>query len=144
MLAYLGDLWRWSSGWSYVGGSTTNGYNYPQVANYPGHRAYAGGWRDSNGDYFIHGGNEESGGDWANLYKFTSSTRRWSWLQGSNASFLDSDELAEGDLPRNAHGCAADNANRGWCFGGHRGFSKLHCRYILNNNKKKKINISFH
>jgi len=96
---YLNDLWQYSpsSGqWTWVGGSSSvnqNGIYGTQgigsTGNIPGSRIGEMSWMDSAGNLWLFGGFgfPASGiDDFLNdLWEYTPSTSKWTWLSGSNA-----------------------------------------------------------
>jgi N-acetylneuraminic acid mutarotase len=101
-LGYLNDLWLFnpSTGeWAWVGGSSTVGctgcgmlgiygtLGEADLANMPGGRSQAAGWTDSNGNFWLLGGDgyDSAGtnGTLNDLWEFLPSTREWAWMAGS-------------------------------------------------------------
>ncbi len=91
---YLNDLWEYSGGqWTWVSGSQVGGqpgtYGTQTVAaasNVPGGRSLLAAWADSNGNFWVFGGDGyDSNGkaDYLNdLWEYTGG--EWIWINGSN------------------------------------------------------------
>jgi len=60
------------------------------AGNIPGSRKYAISWSDSNGNFWLFGGNgfDSAGslGDLNDLWEFNPSTSEWTWMGGSNVA----------------------------------------------------------
>ncbi len=86
----LNDLWEFNpttKEWTWVSGSSTGNavgvYGTLGVAapsNVPGGRANAVSWTDSSGNLWLFGG----GGQFNDLWKFSPTTKEWTWVSGSD------------------------------------------------------------
>lgn len=138
-LGYLNDLWHYtpSTGlWTWVsGGSGENAsgvYGTQGTAaagNVLGARQAASSWIDASGELWIFGGyGYDSAGDLGalnDLWKFTPSTRQWTWVSGGagqNAFGVYGTEgtAAANSAPgaRQAANAWADSSGHLWLFGG--------------------------
>jgi N-acetylneuraminic acid mutarotase len=107
---YLNDLWEFNPStnqWTWISGSRTLGNSncyqpgiecsqpgiygtlgQSAALNVPGGRIGAVGAFDSNGNFWLFGGENNAGGiinDLNDLWKFNSQTNQWAWMSGSNA-----------------------------------------------------------
>lgn len=180
-LKFLNDLWKFDRSvneWVWVGGSSTlptqwttlgmvdafgqsGTYGQPgQYANgnMPGGRAYAAGWTDAQGKFWVIGGTGFDGSNVAgalnDLWKFDPSTNEWAWMGGSNSiggscvtSTTNSNVTycgqpgvygqvgleSSGNIPggRNSAVTWIDKNGNVWLFGGN-GFDSLDAQGILN------------
>lgn len=104
----LNDLWEYQPSlneWTWMGGSNTVGctvnqyqcgqsgvygtLGVPAPGNIPGGRQGASGWTDSEGNLWLYGGSTLNYNVWQaysfnDLWKFTPSTREWTWMGGSS------------------------------------------------------------
>ena len=91
----LNDLWLFNPStrqWTWEGGAST--VNQPGVygtlgspapANVPSARDSAGSATDSNGNFWLFGGQSQNSGYWLNdLWEFNPTTREWTWMAGSS------------------------------------------------------------
>jgi N-acetylneuraminic acid mutarotase len=93
----LNDLWEFNPTtklWIWISGSD----KYGQAGNYgsrgvsvpsdvPPARAKAVGWTDPNGNFWLFGGDGNGNLDRLNdLWEFSSNTKVWTWMSGSNSS----------------------------------------------------------
>ena len=148
-LGLLNDLWEFSpsTGWAWMGGSSTVGskggqpgtygtLGTPDVNNVPGGRQYAVSWTDSGGNFWLFGGNgyDSAGTSGAlhDLWKFDLSTKMWTWMSGTKT--IGNTTGAGGQLgiygtlgsfdPLNLPGSRqyavgwADSSGNLWLFGG--------------------------
>jgi len=104
-LGNLNDLWEFdqsSSAWAWIGGGESLHCNeshqcglsgvYGKLGkhdakNWPGGRTSAASWTDAEGGFWLFGGNgfdaKGNSGPLNDLWRFTSSTREWIWMNGS-------------------------------------------------------------
>ena len=97
----LNDLWEFNPTtkmWTWVSGSNTvpgaNGsqpgvygtQGVPATTNVPGGRFGAVSWIDSNGNFWLFGGNGQDApnGFLNDLWEFSPTTKMWTWMSGSN------------------------------------------------------------
>ncbi len=94
----LNDLWEFNPGvgqWTWVGGSTTvnaagvyGTKGTPAAGNVPGAREVAASWVDASGNLWVFGGSgfDSAGasGDLADLWEFSPTTGRWTWISGAS------------------------------------------------------------
>jgi N-acetylneuraminic acid mutarotase len=103
----LNDLWEFNPSygdWTWMGGSSTISYNastgyygqpgvygtlgWPAVANIPGGREWPVSWTDSNGNFWLFGGDGFDGSGtigWLNdLWEFNLATTEWTWMGGGS------------------------------------------------------------
>jgi N-acetylneuraminic acid mutarotase len=139
-LEYFNDLWEFdpsTNEWAWMGGSTTK-FNQSGVygtlgtaaaGNIPGSRKYAISWSDSNGNFWLFGGNgfDSAGslGDLNDLWEFNPSTSEWTWMGGSNVAGTSGVYGVEGTpAARNIPGARysssgwTDSKGNFWLFGG--------------------------
>ncbi|MGA2726325.1 MAG: hypothetical protein ABSE96_00840 [Terracidiphilus sp.] len=97
---WLNDLWEYNislNEWAWMGGSgIVNNFGVygtlgtPAAANVPGGRFGALSWTDSNGHFWLFGGDGEaasdSGGDLNDLWEFDPSTNQRAWMSGSSST----------------------------------------------------------
>jgi len=102
--ANLNDLWRYSPStnlWTWVNGSsatnapgiyggTTPATVVPSPSNAPGARRSSISWMDTFGNLWLFGGSgvDANGtfGELNDLWRYTPSTNRWTWISGSNTT----------------------------------------------------------
>lgn len=137
---YLNDLWQYdptTQQWTWVSGSqfanTQPVYGTQMVSstsNIPGPRSANSAWFDSNGDFWIFGGNgiDSNGttGPLNDLWKYTTSTGQWTWISGSNLSYQNGTYGTQGAYsPNNVPGSRygqnvwKDNSGNVYLFGGY-------------------------
>jgi hypothetical protein len=117
---YFNDLWEFNPStkqWAWMGGSSTGDGSYcfsdyslwyitcgepgvygvlgtPANGNGPGGRSGANSWTDSHGDLFLFGGKgfdlNGNFSDLNDLWEFNSSTKQWTWINGSQTIYFDS------------------------------------------------------
>jgi N-acetylneuraminic acid mutarotase len=140
----LNDLWKFDPStkqWTWVGGSNdmTNGHGagvgHPGVygtlgvaaaGNIPGSREGGVGLVDSNGNFWLFGGDDGPLGDHFNdLWKFNPSTNQWAWIAGSSSvsqagAYGVLGTFAAGNAPgaRDAATSWIDSKGNLWIFGG--------------------------
>ena len=102
-LGYLDDLWEFNPStnkWTWWGGNNMIGASdgghagaYGSLGviaatNYPGSRSAALSWTDSEGNFWLFGGNgfdsAATRGDLNDLWEFNPTNREWVWVNGSN------------------------------------------------------------
>ncbi len=137
----LNDLWEFNpttNEWAWMGGSNIadqlGHYGVKGKAaatNMPGARDAASAWTDSNGNFWLFGGNgyDGVGGEGAlnDLWEFNLSTKEWTFVAGGIASSQTGDNSVYGTLgvfaaqntPGGRGGAAswADNNGHFWIFG---------------------------
>jgi len=138
--SYLNDLWKFiptAKTWTWVGGSDTANavgvYGTQGIAaanNVPGARSYSVSWRDNSGNFWLYGGEGygptgTANGDLSDLWKFSPTTKEWTWVNGSNAGSVDPVYGTQGvastsNTPggRDSSVGWADNSGNLWLFGG--------------------------
>ncbi|MBL0152786.1 MAG: hypothetical protein IPP93_04595 [Chitinophagaceae bacterium] len=98
----LNDLWKYDrilNMWTWMSGNNTiNQYGVygtkgvPSGANYPGSRSYLTGWTDTEGSFWIFGGEGYSSffsNEYLNdLWRFNPATKLWTWMKGGDANTL--------------------------------------------------------
>ena len=135
--------WTWMGGSSTIGstvnskGSQSGAYGtlgVPSTANVPGGRWRAARWTDSEGNFWLFGGEgyDATGGycDLNDLWEFNPSTNQWTWISG-NSTLLNGDTgrpgvygtqgtPAAGNNPGGRAGAAhwTDSSGNLWLFGG--------------------------
>jgi len=135
----MNDLWEFSPAaktWTWVSGSTTSNqtgvYGTKGIAesgNVPGGRDSAVSWIDSNGNFWLFGGEgiDSTGytGYLNDLWEFSPSGKTWTWVNGSNVGWGSGLYGSEGVASSsnvagsraNAVGWRDSNGNL-WLFGG--------------------------
>jgi N-acetylneuraminic acid mutarotase len=137
----LNDLWEFNPStneWAWMGGSNIADQlghygvkGTAAAANMPGARDAASAWTDSNGNFWLFGGNgyDGEGGEGAlnDLWEFNLSTKEWTFVAGSIASSQTGANGVYGTLgvfaaqntPGGRGGVAswADNSGHFWIFG---------------------------
>jgi N-acetylneuraminic acid mutarotase len=137
-LGNLNDLWEFNPTarqWTWVGGSSAeNAYGSygtqgsASLSNMPGARNSAISWTDSQGNFWLFGGNGEAqsgtGGSLNDLWMF-SPTLGWEWVSGSNGldqvgSYGTQGTASAGNVPGARQFSAGwiDASNNLWVFGG--------------------------
>ncbi|MGB3948193.1 MAG: kelch repeat-containing protein [Bacteroidia bacterium] len=151
-LNYLNDLWKYSittGQWTWVSGSNTANssatYGTVGVAsanNIPGARYGGNTWKDSAGNLWLFGGQENHGSieRLNDLWKYNINTNEWTWVKGANTSnqtgiYGTKGVAADANTPgsRQASVCWTDNANNFWLFGGY-GFPETGTTYSYLND----------
>ena len=148
----LNDLWEYtpSNGqWTWIEGSNT--IHHPglygvqgsgNVANIPGSRNLSATWADTSGNFWLFGGfgydKFDSAGTLNDLWKFTPSNSKWTWMEGSNAINQSGTYGTQGtgsvtNIPGARGGAASwtDSAGNFWLFGGD-GFDSVGTNNLLN------------
>jgi N-acetylneuraminic acid mutarotase len=136
---YLNDLWKYDPTtleWTWVSGGDvydqigvygTRGIADP--ANVPGVRDSAVSWHDSGGNLWLFGGlGLVSGsiyGELNDLWKYDSTTFKWTWMSGSNALnqvgvYGTKGTAAASNVPGGREGAVSsvDSQGKFWLFGG--------------------------
>ncbi|HWE84765.1 MAG TPA: chitobiase/beta-hexosaminidase C-terminal domain-containing protein [Terracidiphilus sp.] len=143
-LVGLNDLWEFnpsSSEWAWMGGSSTwaiCGRNFcgrpgvygtlgtPAAGNIPEGRVNSSSWTDSNGNFWLFGGEGET--EWLNdLWEFNPSTNEWTWMNGSATPWQVAGVYgtlgtpAPGNTPggRASSSSWTDSNGHFWLFGGY-------------------------
>lgn len=147
----LNDLWMYdptTNEWTWMGGNTSDGNNsavaipgvygtlgVPAAGNLPGGRDNASSSTDSNGNFWLFGGNgyDSTGvcGILNDLWEFSPSSREWTWMSGANTAPVDCTGQpgvygtlgtpAAGNVPGGREGAASwiDESGNFWLFGGY-------------------------
>jgi N-acetylneuraminic acid mutarotase len=138
-LGYLNDLWQFSPStglWTWISGA--DAANAAGVygeegsgssGTVPGARQGASSWIDSSGNLWLFGGGgyDAAGGigDLSDLWRFSPSTRLWTWVAGTNAnntagSYGTQGTVSGGSSPgaRQAASAWIGTSGRLWLFGG--------------------------
>jgi hypothetical protein len=102
----MNDLWEFNPTartWTWVGGSNTvsvyggtvtvgvyGTQGIASASNIPGPRDSAVSWTDSSGNLWLFGGegytSAKTGGNFNDLWEFSTSTKEWTWVSGSNTT----------------------------------------------------------
>jgi len=140
----LNDFWEFSrttNTWTWIGGSNTANafgvYGPPgSASNIPGARNSAVAWTDSNGNFWLFGGNGEAqsgtGGYLNDLWMFNS-TNGWTWESGSSGLDASGVYSTPGSNVPGARQFAVawiDSSNDLWLFGGQGYDSAGHVDYL--------------
>ncbi|HRP90766.1 MAG TPA: kelch repeat-containing protein [Edaphocola sp.] len=85
--------WVWMAGDSTINQSGHYGTkNVPSQNNIPGSRKQAASWTDDAGNFWLFGGRKEASNVTAavynDLWKYTPSTKEWTWVSGDSIPFL--------------------------------------------------------
>jgi N-acetylneuraminic acid mutarotase len=167
---YLNDLWEFNPAtnqWTWMSGSSTIiGSNCVQIYGYtecgrpgvygvlgtaasgnvPGARQGASTWTDTSGNLWLFGGGgfDATGavGELNDLWKFTPSSKRWTWMGGSSTVGSNGGQpgvygtlgmVASGNIPGGRDGASSwtDTSGNFWLFGGW-GFDVNGGDYVLN------------
>ena len=140
--------------WTWMGGSNTAGapavYGTQGVAstsNTPGARDSAVTWTDNSGNFWLFGGEQESGGtpDTNDLWKFNPSTREWAWVSGSNTTGSAGSYGTKGVAsntnvpPARGYDAASwtDQSGNLWLFGGYGDSGEFNDLWEFNTNSKE-------
>jgi PKD repeat protein len=109
--------------------------------NTPGGRMNYTGWQDSNGFFWLFGGqNDMSGNDYADLWKFDPASYEWTWVSGSSqanniGSSGNNCDTAASFHPKSRWENRArwiDACNNLWLFGGSHGSFTVNDLWIYN------------
>jgi len=132
----LNDLWKYSIStgqWTWVSGANTRNqkgtYSGPAASLVPGARHFSEGWIDASGNLFLFGGfGLDSAGttdELNDLWKYTVSTDRWTFIGGSNVvdsagTYGTKGVAALTNIPGARHGAVSwkDAGGNMWLFGG--------------------------
>ena len=135
----LNDLWKYSPAtgmWTWEGGADVveqqGKYGTRGVAsssNIPGARWFATGWADSQGNFWLFGGNgvdaSDRVGDLNDLWEYSPASGKWMWVNGSNQAGQLGDYgtvgvAAASDVPGARLGAVGwrDSSGNLWLFGG--------------------------
>jgi len=147
----LNDLWEFSSSnnqWTWMGGSSSvpagcagstsvvcgqpgvyGSLGSASAANIPGGRAAASFWTDSSGNFWLFGGSgfgvSQDLGDLNDLWKFSPSTKLWTWIGGSSnvgqsGTYGKLGTAASANIPSGRDSAAnwTDSSGNFWLFGG--------------------------
>ena len=131
----LDDLWTYSAGqWAWMGGAnvgmqkgTYGTQGTPAPGNIPGARAFAAGWADASGNFWLFGGagcdSVGNCSDLNDLWKY--SAGEWTWMSGANVenqagTYGTQGTPAPGNVPGARDGAIAwtDASGNIWLFGG--------------------------
>ncbi len=82
------NQWTWISGYDNTVGGVYGTLGVPAEGNVPGARENAMGWADSTGDLWLFGGwgydSAQTFGVLNDLWKFSPTTKQWTWMSGSS------------------------------------------------------------
>jgi hypothetical protein len=144
-VGWFNDLWEFNPTtkmWTWVSGSNTvpgaNGsqpgvygtQGVPATTNVPGGRFGAVSWIDSNGNFWLFGGNGQDApnGFLNDLWEFSPTTKMWTWMSGSNTGSTSEGNgvygtqgvAASSNVPgaREAAASWSDSSGNLWLFGG--------------------------
>jgi len=139
MYIFFNDLWKFNpatNNWTWMKGSflPNAAGNYgvkgvPAAANTPGARSDAASWVDSEGNFWLFGGEGRDGigaeGMLNDLWKYQINTNTWVWVSGTNfrnaiGMYGVQGVPAPGNVPggRSGMACWADNLGHLWIYGG--------------------------
>lgn len=138
-LGVINDLWEYtpsSSKWTWISGASTIGASGTygtkgtgSTGNTPGAREDCGFWMDVSGNFWLFGGNSDSTTGtpvWNDVWEFTPSSKKWTWVAGSNTSSANGSYGTEGvgstsNIPgaRSNTTSFKDSAGNFWLFGGY-------------------------
>ena len=141
---YLNDLWRYdpvTNQWTWISGDYTvnvagvyGTQGVANAANKPGSRRSSINWIDSDGNFWLYGGEGLGAagfGRLSDIWKYNPQTNEWTWINGptgtDNLGVYGSLGVADAsNLPgaRNGGTAWVDNANNVWIFGGE-GYGKV-------------------
>ena len=130
----LNDLWEFNPStneWAWVGGSSVGGLDgvygtlgTPSTGNIPGSNWKATSWTDSNGNFWLFGGDNGNNV----LWEFNPVTKEWTWVAGSisgsgSGVYGTLGTPALGNLPGGRGGASSwtDSSGKIWLFGGNGG-----------------------
>ncbi len=135
--AYFSDLWKYNpvtNEWTWMQGSQTTGQfavhgvqGVPNAANTPGGTGLGAlTWTDLNGNLWLYGGQNSSGGIFDDLWKYDLASNQWTWMHGNATAGTPAVYGTLGvPSPSNTPGarCEAsctwtDNNGDLWLFGG--------------------------
>lgn len=134
----LNDLWRYNSTantWTWVKGSQAGNQagtygikGTPATANNPGGREGGVGWTDSDGNFWLFGGNGRSAsgsGLLNDLWKYDPVSNQWTWMNGSAVEnpvgvygTQGTSAFANAPGGRSSSTVWVDGAGEFWLFGG--------------------------
>jgi N-acetylneuraminic acid mutarotase len=138
----LNDLWEFdptTKEWTWVSGSNSANaqgvygtQGVPAATNVPGARNLAVSWADSNGNFWLFGGNVSSvagsiagGLVFNDLWEFNPTTKEWTWVSGSQTAMAEGVYGTEGvpastNVPggRELAVSWTDSSGNLWLFGG--------------------------
>jgi N-acetylneuraminic acid mutarotase len=137
---FLNDLWEFNPTtleWTWIAGSSAVpafGAVQPGVygtlgtaaaGNIPGGREGATGWVDSNGNFWLFGGEGEYYRKYSDFWEFNPSTKEWAWMGGSSSpnqpgvyGTLGSPETGNVPGARINASSWTDSSGNLWLFGG--------------------------
>lgn len=135
---YLNDLWEYSTTtqlWTWIAGSTISAsaqygtLGVGSTSNLPGGRETGATWTDLSGNLWLFGGyGYDSATNWGSLndlWKFTTATKQWTWVAGSNTRNASGVYGTKGvgstsNIPGARSGAVSwkDSAGNLWLFGG--------------------------
>ncbi|MEI6766851.1 MAG: gliding motility-associated C-terminal domain-containing protein [Bacteroidota bacterium] len=79
------NIWTWMSGDSLYSTPNYGTKGIPASSNTPGGRCSYTKWKDTDGNFWIFGGDEvTSEATYADMWKYDISTNLWTWMAGSN------------------------------------------------------------
>ena len=136
---YFNDLWRYdpaTNQWAWMGGANTinqrGSYGtkgVPDTANVPGARGGSISWKDSDGNFWLFGGQgygiTTSRGYLNDLWRYDPETNQWAWMGGANtinqAGTYGTKGVPDGANVPGARYMSiswADSSGNLWLFGG--------------------------
>jgi hypothetical protein len=140
MVGYLNDLWEFSPAaktWTWVGGSAEDNASgvygtlgISAATNVPGARSYSVGWTDSNGNFWLYGGegygpSGQASYDLSDLWQFSPATKQWTWVNGASTggvapAYGTQGVASDGNTPGGRDSAVgwADGSGNLWLFGG--------------------------
>ena len=94
---YYSDMWKFdisTNQWTWMKGPNTTNQpavygtiGVPDVANIPNGRTCHGKWKDSNGNFWLFGGNSNNTiNSYNDLWKYNPTTNEWAWMSGTNVA----------------------------------------------------------
>ena len=142
--SYLNDLWTYdpiTNQWAWINGDYSvnvagvyGTQGIPVAANKPGSRRGSVSWVDSDGNFWLYGGEGFGAvgfGRLSDIWKYNPQTGQWTWMNGPTGvnalgiyGSLGVSEAANLPGARNGGTVWVDNASNIWMFGGE-GYGKL-------------------
>ncbi len=118
--------WTWESGSSSPNAAAVYGTKGVAAAgNHPGNRDSPSGWMDGSGNFWVFGGDDASANSLNDLWKYSPTTKLWTWVSGSNTgnsagTYGTKGTFAAANAPPARFGQAMtmDASGNFWLFGG--------------------------
>jgi len=138
--AWYNDLWEFTPStkkWTWVSGSNVDGASgiygslgIGSTSNAPGARNYSSSWIDGSGNLWLFGGGGYDSAGFNNylndLWEFTPSTKKWTWVSGSNVccssgtySTLGTGSTSNTPSAKQGASSWIDASGNLWLFGGY-------------------------